>query len=746
MPIASSVPSRKPALGVAALCFAFTVACSGGGADTAAPAPAVPQITTAVDLGAALVGGPFSRTLQATGVTPITWGIVTGDAPGLTLDPTTGTLSGTPTQAGTAVVTIQATNALGSATRQFQVRSFEAPALRNQSIPNATSGLTYDVTLDATGTGPFTWSITSGVLPSGLSLGELTGTLAGVPTASGSFPVTVRAANAIGSASRAIALTVLAGPTPPTITTQAQLTGAPLGLAYTSSLAANGSAPITWTVSSGSLPLGLALAGDGTISGVATNLGTTTFAITATNAYGSATLPCSIQVTDQPVVTSMVPDNAVCGGSLVFTGSGFGRTPGSNAVTIGGLQATLVEEAEDRLVVAVPHGLAGTATVQVARSSGLLATTTQQLEIDSTPVVFVDWNAQGANDGQNWHDAYVSLDDALQSLPQGGTIWLASGNYAANGSQPMVAAGGTRIFGGFRATYGSLAQRNRWHAYSTLYSATGDVRVIEAGPNCTLDTVSISGSNLSSATGPARQGAALFVANGSVTISACQLDGIGDSIVHVANGAVNATDTLFWLCDGPTLVAQGLGGTRVERCVFSGCTGTCVQAPQCAVTDCVFLDTQVDTHGMVVTDDGVVQSCTIMNTYGNSPILVCEFTGASTVVNTLFWRNYAGGSFVGTGAGGGVVMVSHCDVEGGVTFGAGIVDAGGNLAVDPSMVNGNDPWGPDGEFVTRDDGMMLTPGSPCIDAGASDAAGPFDITLTARPLGGGLDIGAYELQ
>lgn len=64
-----------------------------------------------------------------------------------------------------------------------------------------------------------------------------------------------------------------------TITT---LQGGKVGEAYSQTLAATGTAPITWSIDSGSLPAGLSLSGD-TISGTPTTAGTFTFTVKATN-------------------------------------------------------------------------------------------------------------------------------------------------------------------------------------------------------------------------------------------------------------------------------------------------------------------------------------------------------------------------------------------------------------------------------------------------------------------------------
>ena len=82
---------------------------------------AAPTITTS-GLPDGKVGEAYSQTLTATGTTPIKWSISGGALPdGLTLDETTGKISGTPTAAGTASFTVKAENSAGSNTKELSI-------------------------------------------------------------------------------------------------------------------------------------------------------------------------------------------------------------------------------------------------------------------------------------------------------------------------------------------------------------------------------------------------------------------------------------------------------------------------------------------------------------------------------------------------------------------------------------------------------------------------------------------------
>ena len=102
---------------------------------------------------------------------------------------------------------------------------------------------------------------------------------------------------------------------PPVITTTT-LQGGKAGAAYSQTLAATGTAPITWSIESGSLPAGLTLSGN-TISGTPTTAGTFTFKVKAANGAGNDTKELSIVIQaapvepGPPVITSPTTDQKI---------------------------------------------------------------------------------------------------------------------------------------------------------------------------------------------------------------------------------------------------------------------------------------------------------------------------------------------------------------------------------------------------------------------------------------------------
>jgi hypothetical protein len=90
------------------------------------------------------------------------------------------------------------------------------PVITTSSLPNGTVGEEYSQTLTATGDTPITWSKESGELPNGLTL-STAGVISGTPTTANTFNITVKAANAAGNDTKALAITITSAPIPVSI-------------------------------------------------------------------------------------------------------------------------------------------------------------------------------------------------------------------------------------------------------------------------------------------------------------------------------------------------------------------------------------------------------------------------------------------------------------------------------------------------------------------------------------------------
>ncbi|GAB4040419.1 hypothetical protein GCM10028774_44990 [Spirosoma jeollabukense] len=274
---------------------------------------------------------------------------------------------------GTYSVTVANASGCVSSTTTTVLSATGTVTLTNPATTTATLNSAFSQSFTASGgSGPYSYSLASGSLPTGLSLNTTTGLVSGTPTQSGSFPLTVRATDANGcSATSATYTLVVIDPTP-TLT----------GLSASPSAVCIGS-PVTFTASVGNvtgsysytLTNGLSTPLTGTSSSAtfsqlvtASGTGVQSFTLTVSANGQSATSVTPVTVNSLPVAgltnngplscaTTSVTLTASGGTSFTFAnGSGTLGTPG----------------ATNTLVVSSP----GTYSVTVANASGCVSSTT----------------------------------------------------------------------------------------------------------------------------------------------------------------------------------------------------------------------------------------------------------------------------------------------------------------------------------------------------------------------------------
>jgi hypothetical protein len=363
----------------------------------------------------------------------------------------------------------------------------------------------------------------------------------------------------------------------------------------------------------------------------------------------------------------------------------------------------------------------------------------------------------------------------------------------------------SKLYGGFPSHGSSFAQRNS-DAYKTILS--GDIGVPgDNSDNCytvaraywakvAVDGFTITGGNNNGFTPDtiddgmpdhaSYQGSGLDIwqAQG-IKVSSCVFtDNYGDMGAfrcgvshHVAflSDTVRLRNCIFINNKGNDGGPSGQAASfnynlsfQVENCVFTENNGIGVYANNwgsSGIINCVLSKNNgsaIAINGQSGQEIGqwnfappLILNCTI---YGNkSPGfgggLISRNNSYLNMRNCIFWNDTADSGraeiYFGNYTSGDNIRLQYCDIHGGAsgpncTWSNGYTDDGGNINAEPLFADAANPAGPDLLFATRDDGLRLKAGSPCMDTCPATGAPETDILGVARPWGRKVDMGAYE--
>ena len=218
------------------------------------PKGTIPPANVTVTLAPATVGGGPSGSTTANAVTVVSG---TTERVSFKVPKSIGVPAATPYQ-----VSIAGTTQAGAAFESSNSAALTVNALvsiTTSSLATGTVGIHYSQTLSASGgTGQYTWQVSSGNLPGGLSLNSAAGVISGLPSTAGTLHCVLKVTDSDqSSTSKEFALTIDPALS---ITTSSPLPTGTVGVNYSQTLrASGGSGQYSWSVSAGALPGGLSL-------------------------------------------------------------------------------------------------------------------------------------------------------------------------------------------------------------------------------------------------------------------------------------------------------------------------------------------------------------------------------------------------------------------------------------------------------------------------------------------------------
>jgi hypothetical protein len=396
--------------------------------------PSVPGISAPTWLANGVLGSSYAQTLSSSGGTaPYTYALDSGTLPpGLALG-ASGSLTGTPTSAGSYTFAVKVTDSVSaSSTRSFTVTIGTGLVVATTKLAAGVTNVVYSQTLTPLGGSPsYTWSLVSGTLPNGLSL-SAGGVILGSPTSGGVYSFTVRVTDSTSAtATQTLSIAVSSVLT---VTTAALPNGSALNLYSTSLAAVGGTGAYTWSLASGSMPSGLSLSSAGAITGMPMTSGSYLISLRVTDsAANTATQTLVLNVGSGVTMTSSTLPNGVINNGYSYS---FGATGGTSPYTwtvMAGLLPPGLSLSTSGVLSGIPTSI-GSYTFQVRVTDSGLATLssvwTLSLQITSQPTVATSATLPSAQQGTAYSQALVATGGsgsyswyiAAGSLPPGLTF------------------------------------------------------------------------------------------------------------------------------------------------------------------------------------------------------------------------------------------------------------------------------------------------------------------------------------
>ena len=418
------------------------------------------------------------------------------------------------------------------------------------SLPNGTVGTSYFFggVYAAGGSPGYSYALTQGSLPHGLTLDATSGIISGAPTSTGTTSFTVQATDSAGSQAVSQTLSITVNPeVPDSVTTTSLVNAGPEPVVLGCGSATGGASPYSWSLSGGALPAGLTLNSYGLISGVPTAWGTFSFTVKATDMSTpaqTATKQLTLDVIEAPPSTNVVIPSSgatVSGSQNLDAGASSGVTGVQYEVTGGGLNDDVIATASATVfgwlaswnTTGVPNG---TYTLQsVASYGGGVSGTSAGITItvaNSPPSTNVVIPSSGAT---------VS---GSQNLDAGASSGVTGVQYEVTGgglNDDVIATASATVFG-WLANWNTTGVPNGTYTLQSVAAYGGGVSGTSAGITITVANSPPSTNVVIPSSGATVSGSQNLDAGASSGVTGVQYEvtggGLNDDVIATASATV----------------------------------------------------------------------------------------------------------------------------------------------------------------------------------------------------------------
>ena len=378
----------------------------------------------------------------------------------------------------------------------------------------------------------------------------------------------------------------------------------------------------------------------------------------------------------------------------------------------------------------------------------------------SATIRYVSPSGDNSNDGKSWETAKATIGDAVSASSSGDEVYVAAGTY----KETVSVKDGVHIRGGYNPATGTRDIDN----FQSILDGKdlGKFLIVKYSPDCTVPTY-IEGMIIQNSDYGGEGGGAFI--RGNVILDRCIIRnclGSGGGGVYAQASSADAPavikNTIIELCDA---TSSGGGAYLYQNAIMDGCIvrgnkgkygAIRSHKPTCIVRNCVVynntcsVDGWPGSAGIFNEEGGQVINCTVVNNQG---IQYAGIHSVDQVYNSIFWgnkdqegdadpanfisaesngssHNYADEGFDGSSFGSITMSRTNMDAD------------GPNFNNPTTFVGAPTNAGEIAAMRSADWSLLST--SPLINKGRNDKAPATDILGVERPVGGTVDVGAYE--